>query len=137
MRKIGLVLMLVLSLVVASTLTACGGDSAPAEGEGEALSGDPATGETVFNEVAAPACNTCHSLEPDVTQIGPSLASVGSLAGTRVEGVSAADYLRESITAPDSYVVEGFAPGIMTNTYEAQLSEQQMDDLVAYLLTLK
>jgi hypothetical protein len=65
------------------------------------------------------------------------LATVGSVTGTRVEGVPAKDYLRKSITAPDSYVVEGFSPGIMTNTYEAQLSEQQIEDLVAYMLTLK
>lgn len=135
MRKL---LMLLLSLLVVTALVAaCGGDSAPSGGEEGAPAGDPAAGEKIFDEIAAPACFTCHSLEPDVTLVGPSLATVGSVAGTRVAGVPAEDYLRKSVTAPDSHVVEGFAPGIMTNTYEAQLSEQQIEDLVAFMLGLK
>jgi len=34
-------------------------------------------------------------------------------------------------------VTEGFAKGIMPNSFGKQLTSQQIDDLIAYLLTLK
>ena len=131
MRKLAFLLILVLVL----GLAACGGEAeAPAA---TAAGGDAAAGEVVFTQAAVPACNTCHSLEPGVTLVGPSLATIGAEAGSRVSGASAADYVRKSITAPDSFVVEGFASGLMTAGYETQLTEEQIDDLVAYMLTLK
>ena len=128
--------LLVLALILLLSLAACGGDSSTEGGGGAAPAGDAAAGETVFNEVAVPACGTCHSLEPDVVLVGPSLAGIGNQAGSRVSGQSAADYLRESIVDPDAYMVEGFGPGIMPSTYATQLSDEQIADLVAYLMTL-
>ena len=54
-----------------------------------------------------------------------------------MSGVSAAEYLRRSITDPNADVAEGYVANVMPATYSAQLSEQQLNDLVAYLLTLK
>ena len=82
-------------------------------------------------------CPTCHSLEPGMIGLGPSLATAGAEAGARVAGTFAAVYLRESILAPDVFVVEGFAGGIMPVTYGDELTEQQVADLVAFLLTLE
>ena len=130
MRKLAILLVLVLVLA----LVACGGEAeAPASTSG----GDAAAGQAVYAEMAAPACSTCHSLEPGVTLVGPSLANIGAEAGTRVSGVSAADYLRQSITEPNAFVVDGFASGLMTDSYGTQLTEKQIKDLVAYMLTLK
>ena len=126
-------MMFVLLIVFVLGLAACGGgDTAPAEGPGDA-----AAGEVVYNEVAAPACGTCHSLEPGVDGVGPSLGEIGAGAGSRVSGVSAADYVRRAVTDPNADVAEGFVANVMPATYSAQLSEQQLSDLVAYLLTLK
>jgi cytochrome c2 len=138
MRKIGFLVVLLLVL----GLAACGGSSdAPAvsgdDGQDAPAAGDAVAGEEVFAQTAVPACTTCHSLEPGVPLVGPSLATIGAEAGSRVDGVSAEIYLRESITAPDSFVVEGFASGLMTMDYETQLTEEQIMDLVAYMLTLK
>jgi cytochrome c553 len=130
MRKL-----LVLGLLLVLCLAACGGESAPAGGESG--KGDAAAGEAAFNDVAAPACDSCHSLEPGVDLVGPSLAKAGAEAGTRVSGQSAEAYLRESIVDPNAYVVDGFASNVMPATYAAQLSEQQIEDLVAFMLTLK
>jgi mono/diheme cytochrome c family protein len=127
MRRFALVLFLVLSL----GLAACGGDAGPAGG------GDPTAGEEVFNQAAAPACNTCHSLQPGEDLVGPSLAGIGNQAGTRVSGQSAEAYLRESVTDPDAHVVEGYNANIMPAVYASQLSDQQIQDLVAYMLTLQ
>jgi len=72
-----------------------------------------------------------------VMGLGPSLATVGTEAGNRVAATSAVDYLRESIVAPDAHIVEGFASGLMPPAYGDELTEQQVTDLVAFLLTLK
>jgi nitric oxide reductase subunit C len=128
MRKITILLLLALVL----SLAACGGDSAPAGG-----GGDAAAGERVYNEVAAPACGTCHSLEPGTVLVGPSLANIGAEAGSRVSGQSAEEYLGASITDPGDYVVEGYGANLMPGTYGSQLTQQQIDDLVAYMLSLK
>jgi hypothetical protein len=76
-------------------------------------------------------------MEPDVVLVGPSMAGIANRAGSQVSGQSAEDYLRESIVDPDAFVVDGFAAGLMTSTYGSALSEQQIEDLVAYMMTLK
>jgi cytochrome c2 len=122
-----------LILVLLLGLVACGGDSG---GEG-AASGDATAGQEVFEQVAAPACNTCHSLQPGEDLVGPSLAGIGTEAGNRVSGQSAQEYLRASIVAPDDHIVEGYSANIMPTSYGTQLTDQQITDLVAYLLSLK
>jgi cytochrome c len=73
--------------------------------------------------------------QPDID--GPNLSGVALRAGQRVPNQSAEAYLRESIVAPYAYVLPGYQSGIMIRNYEEYLSPQQIDDLVAYLMTLK
>ena len=82
-------------------------------------------------------CRICHSLDPNVTLVGPSLAGVATRAATRVPGMTAEEYLRESILEPDAYVVPGFPAGQMIPTYLEILSDEDVDNLVAFLLTLE
>jgi mono/diheme cytochrome c family protein len=133
MRK--LMFMVVLILVLA--LAACGGEPAPSGGAGE---GNVAAGKELFNQSligTQPGCMTCHSLEPGVTMVGPSLANVGAEASSRVSGQSGEDYLRQAIVEPNAHLVEGFGQGIMPQGYGNELSEQQLNDLVAFLASLK
>jgi hypothetical protein len=65
------------------------------------------------------------------------MAGLGTTAGSRASGQSAEEYLRDSITAPNDLVVEGFSPDLMPRAYGAELTEQEINDLVSYLLTLK
>jgi hypothetical protein len=76
-------------------------------------------------------------LQPDQTQVGPSLAEIGATADTRIEGYSAEEYLRESILQPNAYVVEGFKPDIMPENLGKRMNGQQLADIIAYLMTLK
>jgi mono/diheme cytochrome c family protein len=59
------------------------------------------------------------------------------VAGDMVSGQSAEEYLHESVVEPNAYVVEGFPANVMPTNYGSQLTDQQITDLVAYMLTLK
>ena len=82
-------------------------------------------------------CRICHSLAPGVVLVGPSFDGIGSRAATRVPGLSAEDYLRQSILEPNAYVVAGFPAGQMLQNFGDLLTEEDIDNLVAFLLTLE
>ena len=139
-KKVLLIMMLVLALA----LVACGGgdDTADsgdtaADGVGNAANGEALFAQTTIGSASAPGCITCHSLEPDVVLVGPSQAGLATRAETREAGVSAEDYIRKSITDPNAYIVEGFTADVMYQNYGEELTEQEINDLVAYTLTLK
>jgi cytochrome c2 len=93
--------------------------------------GDPANGEALFN---SNACSACHNVTEDVAGAGPALVGIASRAGSRVDGLSAEDYLHQSIVDPNAYVVEGFS-GIMPPF--SILPDTDVSDLIAYLMTLQ
>jgi cytochrome c2 len=102
----------------------------------EDLPDDPvARGKIWFSQPPA-ICSTCHSLEPDVIVVGPALAGVATRAETRVEGMSAEQYLRNSIINPGDFVVPGF-PDAMQRNLGDKLSGDQINDIIAFLLTQK
>lgn len=82
-------------------------------------------------------CTACHTLEEGVTVVGPSWYNIGAIAAARVPNESAALYLYHSIVDPNQHVVEGFLPNLMPQTYQEQLSEQDLADVIQYLLTLQ
>ena len=88
-------------------------------------------------------CYQCHFIEgiPEaVGLIGPDHTRIGSEAAIRVPGMSAEDYLRESIVDPELRIAEGVdraTPGLMTKAIVEKLTDEQVDALVAFMLTLK
>jgi cytochrome c2 len=141
MRKFWVIVLLALGLMV--VLAACGGgDAAPAETAATGPVGNAARGQrlyeqTVIGQASAPGCITCHSMEPGVVLVGPSHAGLAARAGDYVAELSAEEYLRQSIIEPDAHIVEGFTPGVMYQNYGTELNEQEIADLVAYMLTLQ
>jgi cytochrome c551/c552 len=97
---------------------------------------DAETGEAVFSSSRA-GCTVCHSVEPGEVRVGPSLAGLAARAGERVAGISAEEYLRQSILDPDAFVVADFRPGQMLDDYDEVLTAGELEALVAYLLTLE
>jgi len=98
-------------------------------------------GKSVFSTAG---CIACHTIEGVSTgAVGPQLNNVGTVAETRVAGQTAADYIRESIIDPNAFIVEECptgpctSPSAMPATFGQTLSEGQIDDLVAYLSSLK
>ena len=100
---------------------------------------DPPTvadGRRIFDSRQG-GCSVCHSVEPGRDGVGPSLAGVASDAGGRVEGLDAEQYLRQSILLPDQYVLDGWPAGQMLPIYRDRLSAEELDAVIAYLLTLE
>ena len=87
-----------------------------------------------------PACARCHAVEkdrPSPMGLGTNFYDVGARAEREVPGQSAADYLRTSIVDPDAHLAGGYQDGLMYREYEALLTPQQIEDLVAYMLSLR
>lgn len=135
MAKRNLKLVIVIG-VLCALLVACGGADTASSG-GNVDRGEELYKQTIIGPNAAPGCITCHSLEPGKVLIGPSHAELAVKAETAIPGMSAQDYLKESIINPDAHLVDGFSQGIMYQNYGKDLTEREVDDLVAFLLTLK
>ena len=142
-------------LVTGSTFP--GTDQGAAQASGAAPPGarpmtgaeDPiALGERVFRS-ATPACTACHSISPGVNMAGPSLAGLVQRTGPMLadpaykgKATDVAAYIRESVRTPSAHVVPGAmysANGVsfMPDTYGKSLTPQQIDQLAAYLSSLK
>ena len=104
--------------------------------------------ETIDLAIAAmttTGCNSCHITtglpEVDAAMLGPDQTNLGAIAATRREGYTAEEYLRESILEPSVFLVEECPLGqclqVMPENYGDLLSEEEVDAIVAYLLSLK
>lgn len=122
------VILLLLMLIVA----ACGKEES-ADG---LPTGDVTKGESLFAQSikGAPACSTCHTVD-GTTLVGPSLQGYGATASTREDDQSAEDYTYTSIVRPAAHIVPDFS-NVMYGQYGQRLNDQQIADLIAYLLTL-
>ena len=98
-------------------------------------------------------CHSCHFVSEDVYYgyprpvrsdlPGPELTNIGSEAEMRMQGVSARDYLRESISNHDTYLVQSCVergtytcPPTMTGPLmdPANFTDDDVEHLVAFLL---
>lgn len=100
-----------------------------------ATSGDIQRGETLYRlgKSEAPPCIGCHSLTPVGYSLGPRFVGFSERATMRIEGVSAADYIKQSILDPKTYVVPGYRQ-VMYTEYGKYLTDQDIADLVAFLM---
>ncbi len=133
-------------ICVALLLSACGSNTTAASATPEPLQscsaaqGDAARGEALFAQDVLTyyaGCSTCHMVDNDIMLQGPSLQGVGSVAAGRVAGQDAEQYLCQSILNPNGYLVEGFSASLMPPYYANWLTQQELDDLIAYLVTLE
>ncbi len=91
-----------------------------------------ARGQQVFLEVGCADCHTVKGLS--MSDIGPDLTHIATVATTRKPELSAEDYMRESVLIPSDYIVEGYEPQSVGAECGVILSEPQLDDLIAFLL---
>jgi mono/diheme cytochrome c family protein len=101
---------------------------------GEPRATDPIErGKQVYREKN---CASCHQIGSDGGTVGPPHTHIGTVAETRRPGMSAEDYIRESIHDPGAYVVPGY-PDTMLRGLDRGMSQEDLDDLVRFLLLLK
>ena len=127
------------------TVTSVPPSPAPAN-SAVAVNGDPTNGQVLFNTVhntaSGPwACALCHSVSPDEARlIGPGLWNVSVRAETRVQGETALEYIHNSIVNPNAFIVPDasspYPAGLMPQDFATVLTEQEINDIIAYLFTL-
>src|SRR5687767_13691521 len=82
-------------------------------------------------------CRTCHTIGQSGALRFTDLAGVAGRAAERVQGLSALDYLAQSLYEPDAFVVPGFNPGMPTiNRPPIGLTDQEILCVIAYLESL-
>ena len=115
-------------LCIAIFIAACGGND----------SGEPATGEEIYDtrymRAGGVKCSECHTLEEQGAGQIVSLASLSEQAAERVEGMSAEAYVRQSILDPNAHLIDGSSRSAMPANYGEILSDEEIDNLVAFLL---
>ncbi len=89
---------------------------------------------------ASQGCVACHNVTGDAGGIGPTWKGMYNhdipLAdGTTVKGDE--EYLKNSIVNPNLQVVQGYAAGLMPQTYGDVLTEDQIQYLIEYMKTLE
>ncbi len=133
-------------LAVLLVLGACGDGQADTTAQMVAV-GDPERGRQIWDDgddVAGTGCSFCHSLDgsegPDGSEVpfanrrAPSWLGISERAADRVPGLTAEEYLRQSIWEPSAFVVEGY-DDVMPNFSGGKMTEEDVDDLIAFLLT--
>lgn len=90
-------------------------------------------GELLF---LSKGCTGCHSIQGLATtaQIGPDLTMVGRIAGERVEGLSAAEYIAQSLATPQAFIVPGYEATTAGSMPDFDLTENEIAALVEFLL---
>lgn len=108
--------------------------AAPAQAVAARLEPLAERGKTLF---AAKGCNACHSVDGG-PMIGPTLLGIVGHEVELSDGVKVKvdeNYIRESIVDPNARIVKGFSP--MMPTYKGQLSDEEMNSLIAYIKSLQ
>jgi mono/diheme cytochrome c family protein len=101
------------------------------ENEVKVTAGDPKRGEDLFYHSPTAACAACHQVGGKGGDIGPLLD------GIAIRGDKA--YLLESLMDPNAKLAQGFEnlPISPMPPLGALLKEQELEDILAYLATLK
>lgn len=125
MKQLSVFLIIALLFLV----TACGSANNNAA-ESTTLTGNPENGLVLFKQY----CSECHDIAEGQVIEGPPLFEVG----TRLDY----DYVKESILYPTEHIAyyEGIYAEDGTNMptdFKNLLSDRQLDDVIAYLMSLE
>ena len=82
-------------------------------------------------------CLTCHTIGKSGALRFPDLDGVAVRAQSRIPGMTDIDYFAQSMYEPDSYIVEGFSPGMpVINKPPIGLTDQEILSVIAALQSL-
>jgi mono/diheme cytochrome c family protein len=106
-----------------------------------AISSDLTTADmvTVGREVmdGKGLCFTCHTIGKSGALRFPDLEGVAARATSRIPGLSDVEYFAQSLYEPDTFIVQGFNPGMPSvNKPPISLTDQEILCVIAYLQSL-
>ncbi len=89
-------------------------------------------------------CGACHvipGIPNAVGALGPDQSNIGVTAATRIDGYTAEEYIHESIVDPNTFIAPecptgDCLPNLMTPNFSETLSEDEINTIVSYFLTL-
>ena len=97
----------------------------------------------IISSKGCAACHTIQSLPFARGTVGPNLSNLGNEAGNMKPGMSAKDYIRESILQPNAFIVPGFpSPSPMPpfsvgpTSGGTVFTEDELNTLIDYLASL-
>ena len=116
-------------------------DPAASGESSSATGGESSNLEAVF---AGAGCIACHAVTEDAPPgVGPNMVGLVDFAAKIIESpdytgkaTTVEEYIHESIVDPLIFVVPDYQP-VMPATYQDTLTEEQISQLVEYLLTFK
>lgn len=101
-----------------------------ADDDATQLVGDVDRGKKIFNDHPVASCIRCHQVNAQGGFVGPYLDDIAKRKG--------ADYIRQSILEPQAVIAEGFPAEVSPMPpFGVLLPPQDIEDLMAYLMTLK
>jgi cytochrome c oxidase subunit II len=83
------------------------------------------SGEELFSSAGCAGCHTLNAAGA-TAKVGPDLGKLGDAANAK--------FIRTSIVDPNADVTKGYQPDIMPQNFGTQLSKEELDALVKYLL---
>jgi mono/diheme cytochrome c family protein len=111
-------------------------------GCGGPVVGNATNGKTLFNKMALgglQGCASCHTVTATPNTAGPSLMKIGAGADHKASEhkyASGHAWLIAQMTKPDEEIATGFTAGAMPS-FNGALTATELDDVAAYLATLK
>lgn len=98
-------------------------------------------GKQIYDKQGCSACHTINgiggTLGPDQTHVATNTTQRITDPNYKGKAKDVTSYLRESIVEPSAYVAPNFSDYLMPPNFGQQLSAQDLNDLIAYLLTLQ
>ena len=90
-------------------------------------------------------CSACHSVsEDELRLVGPGLWDIGNRSAeerlSETDDETVVEYIYASIVNPQAYIVPGdpaYPENLMPPNYEEVLTEDELNGVIAYLLSLE
>ncbi|HFC12443.1 MAG TPA: c-type cytochrome, partial [Anaerolineae bacterium] len=98
--------------------------------------------QSAFAQAGCTGCHTIPGIPNAFGQVGPDLSAIGSAAASRVDGLDAEAYIRQSIQDPSAFIApecpNGACPeNVMPPNMGERLGAENLELVVNYLLTLQ
>jgi len=125
------------ALLLAASLGLQGGDATSSAQTVKDIAHTPAPiatrdrGALLFSAKGCVGCHTHAALPNARLQIGPDLTGLPDRTATRVTGLDAGAYVRQSLRQPQAFIVSGYTSIRMPDLH---LTDDEIESLTAFLL---